>query len=333
MAPSGGESERDVDVLLKDGSTAHIRPIRPDDGPSVVAFHGRLSAESIRLRFFTPHPTLSEQEISRVTHLCGPDDLALVALRGTDIVAMAEYDRSPESEEAEVAFVVDDAYQGRGLSTILLERLAAEARRFGIRRFVAHTLWENRAMIGVLHDAGFAHRFSHDDAVVSVVLDISPSPEAVAAADERDRLAVVRSMDRLLRPRSIAVVGARDGGAPWGTDLVTNLVTGGFEGPVYPVNPSAAAVASVPCWPGSRTCPAAWTWPWWRSRRRPSPRWWTPAAARTWAVSSSSRPGLPKPATRGRSGNVRSPVWPTPTGCGWSGPTASVSSTPIRPSP
>ena len=109
--------------------------------------------------------------------------------------------------------MVDDAYQGRGLSTLLLERLAAEARRFGIRRFVAHTLWENRPMIGVLHDAGFSHRFSREDAVVSVVLDISPSPEAVAAADERDRIAVVRSMDRLLRPRSIAVSAPRDDGA------------------------------------------------------------------------------------------------------------------------
>ena len=215
----------------------------------MALFHSRLSAESIRLRFFTAHPTLSDTEIRRLTHLSGPDDLALVALRGGDIVAIAQYDRSPESEEAEVAFVVDDAYQGRGLSTLLLERLASEGRRFGIRRFVAHTLWENRAMIGVLHDAGFTHRFSHDEAVVTVVLDIAPSPEALAAADERDRVAVVRSMARLLRPTSVAVIGASRAPGTIGHELVTNLVTGGFEGPVYPVNPSATAVASLPCWP------------------------------------------------------------------------------------
>jgi len=249
MAPTNGTTPGDVDVLLKDGSTARIRPIRPDDATSVASFHGRLSAESIRLRFFTPHPTLSDAEIERTTHLSGPDDLALVALRGGDIVAIAQYNRSPESEEAEVAFVVDDSYQGRGLSTLLLERLAAEGRRFGIRRFVAHTLWENRAMIGVLHDAGFTHRFSHEDAVVNVVLDISPSPEARAAADERDRVAVVRSMARLLRPTSISVIGASRARGTIGHELVANLVAGGFEGPVYPVNPSAAAVASLPCWP------------------------------------------------------------------------------------
>ena len=250
------ENRRDVDVLLKDGSTARIRPIAPDDASSVVSFHGRLSAESIRLRFFTPHPHLSEREIDRLTHLAGGDDLALVALRGTDIVAIAQYDRAPESEEAEVGFVVDDSYHGRGLSSLLLERLAAEARRNGIRRFVAHTLWENQAMRDVLRDAGFAPQSSHDADVVTVVLDISPTPEAVAAADERDRVAVVRSMARLLQPESIAVIGASRTAGTIGNELVTNLVTGGFTGPVYPVNPSATAVASLPCWPTVEDVPA-----------------------------------------------------------------------------
>lgn len=248
MAQANDRNPSDVDVLLADGSTAHIRPVRPDDASSVVSFHNRLSPESIRLRFFTAHPTLSTQEVDRLVHLSGPDDLALLAFRGSDIVAIAQYDRSPGTEEAEVAFVVDDAYHGRGLSTLLLERLAAEARGFGIRRFVAHTLWENRAMIGVLHAAGFAHRFSHEESVVSVVLDIAPTPEAVIAADERDRVAVVRSMARLLRPTSIAVIGASRASGTIGHELVANLVAGGFQGPVYPVNPSASSVASIPCW-------------------------------------------------------------------------------------
>ncbi|HXQ43483.1 MAG TPA: GNAT family N-acetyltransferase [Acidimicrobiales bacterium] len=243
------EARRDVDVLLRDGSTARIRPIAPDDAASVVSFHNRLSPESVRLRFFTPHPHLSEKEIDRLTHLTGGDDLALVAFRGADIVAIAQYDRAPESEEAEVGFVVDDSYQGRGLSSLLLERLAAEARRYGIKRFVAQTLWENQAMRDVLRDAGFAPQSSHDADVVTVVLDIAPSPEAVAAADERDRVAVVRSMARLLQPESVAVIGASRTPGSIGHELVTNLVTGGFVGRVYPVNPSASAVASLPCWP------------------------------------------------------------------------------------
>lgn len=249
MVPMSDESRRDVDVLLKDGSTAHIRPIRPDDAPAVVTFHGNLSAESIRLRFFSPHPHLSEEEVDHLTHLTGGDDLALVAIRGDDIVAIAQYDRSPGSEEAEVGFVVADAYHGRGFSTLLLERLAAEARHNGVKRFVARTLWENQAMRGVLHDAGFSPQYSHDADEVTVVLDIAPSPEAMAAADERDRISVVRSMARLLQPTSIAVIGASRSPGTIGHELVTNLVSGGFEGRVYPVNPSARAVASLPCWP------------------------------------------------------------------------------------
>jgi acetyl coenzyme A synthetase (ADP forming)-like protein len=241
--------QRDVDVLLKDGSTAHIRLVRSDDASSVLAFHARLSPESIRLRYFSPRPTLSDREVERLTHLWGPDNLALVALRGDEIVAIAEYDRIPGNEEAEVAFVVDDAYHGQGLSTLFLEHLAAEARRHGIKRFVADTLWENRAMTDVLRSVGFAFQFSHDADVVTVVLDISPSPEAVAAMDERDRSAVVRSMARLLQPRSIAVIGASRAPATIGHELVSNLVNGGFQGPVYPVNPLATSVASLPCWP------------------------------------------------------------------------------------
>ena len=247
-SPSG-ETEQDVDVLLRDGSTARIRTIDPDDAPSVIAFHEQLSAESIRRRFFNLHPHLSEREVDRLTHLTGGDDLALVATRGDDIVAIAQYDRSPESEEAEVGFVVAEGYHGRGLSTLLLERLAVEARHRGIRRFVAHTLWENQTMRGVLRDAGFAPRFSRNADEVTVVLDIAPSPAAIAAADERDRVAVVQSMARLLRPRSIAVIGASRTPGTIGRELVTNLVEGGFVGPVYPVNPLATAVASLPCWP------------------------------------------------------------------------------------
>ena len=249
MTSTTGDAAPDVDVLLADGSTAHVRPIEPADAPSVVAFHARLSPESIRLRFFTPHPVLSQAEVDRLTHLQGPDDLALVALRGAEVVAIVQYDRSPGSEEAEVAFVVDDAFHGRGLATILLEHLAVVARRHGVKRFVAETLWENRAMVAVLRDAGFSPRFSHDAEVVTVVLDIAPSPAAVAAAEERDRTSVVRSMARLLKPRSIAVVGASRRPGSIGYELVRNLVVGGFTGPVYPVNPHAGSVASLPCWP------------------------------------------------------------------------------------
>ena len=246
----------DTDVLLADGSTARVRPIRPDDADALRALHARLSPESVILRFFGPHPRLSAAEVERFTHVDGVDRLALVAERAEDLVAVARYDRSPGAEEAEVAFVVDDAFQGRGLGTILLEHLASWARTRGIRRFVADTLAENFRMLGVFRDAGFARQFSRSSEVMRVVLDIAPSAEARGAADERDRRAVVRSMDRLLRPSSIAVVGASRDPGTIGHQLVVNLLAGGFTGPVYPVNPSATSVAGVPAWPRLDAVPA-----------------------------------------------------------------------------
>jgi len=246
----------DFDVLLSDGSTARIRPIRPDDAQGVVALHSRLSPESIRLRFFAPHPLLSDTEIAFLVDHTTPDRLALVAERGDQLLAIAQYDRAPDEEDAEVAFLVDDAHQGIGLATILLEHLASVARGHGIRRFVAVTLPENRAMRDVLWHVGFTPRTTHKAGEVRVVLDISPSPAAAAAADERDRSSIVHSMARLLQPTAIAIVGAGRKPGGIGHEIVRNLVESGFQGPLYPVNPNARSVASIPCWPSVDALPA-----------------------------------------------------------------------------
>ena len=236
------------DVLLADGSTAQVRPISPSDGPGIVALYNRVSPHSIVLRYFGPRRPLSEDELARVTTPDGVDVVVLVAQRHDDIVAMAEYHRDAGHDEAEVAFLVEDALQGHGLGTILLEHLADVARRHGIRRFIADTLAENRRMLGVFGDAGFVRQFSRNAEVVRVVLDIEPSPGAMAAADARDHVAVVQSMKRVLEPRSVAVVGAGRRPGTIGHELLRNILAGGFNGPVYPVNSSADHVASVPAW-------------------------------------------------------------------------------------
>lgn len=245
----------DFDVLLADGSTAHVRDIESSDAKALREFHANLSTRSIVLRYLGPHPTLSDKEVERFTNVDCVDRVALVVQRAGRIVAVARYDRSPGRDEAEVAFVVRDEFQGLGLGTILLEHLATVARRHGIRRFTADTLSENRKMIGVFRDAGFARRYSRASEIVQVVLDITPSAGALEAARERDRQSVVRSMQRLLHPTSIAVIGASRTPGTIGHQLLRNLLSGGFEGPVYPVNPGAEYVASVPCWPNVGSIP------------------------------------------------------------------------------
>jgi acetyl coenzyme A synthetase (ADP forming)-like protein len=248
-APSGH------DAVLADGSTAHIRPVTVLDGPVVAALHSRLSPETVRLRYFGAHPQLSDAELGRLVGEAEPDHVVLVAERAGDLIGIAQYDRIPASDLAEVAFVVDDAHQGLGIGTLLLEYLASEGRRNGIKRFAADTLLENNVMVQVFRDAGFTQRSVLESGVIRVVMDIAPTLDALASLYERDRKAAARSMGRLLRPRSIAVVGASRSPGTVGHELVRNLVSGGFQGPVYPVNPTAAHIASLPCFASIEAIP------------------------------------------------------------------------------
>ncbi len=242
------------DVVLVDGSTACIRAVRAEDGPLLAALHARLSQETVRLRYLGAHPRLSDAEVARLVN-ADADMCVLVVERGNQLIAVAQYDRVPGSDVAEVAFVVDDPYQGRGLGTLLLEYLASEGRRRGLKRFAADTFLENNQMVQVFRDAGFTQRSRLESGVIRVVMDIAPTEEALAALWERDRKAAARSMERLLRPRSIAVIGASRTRGTVGHELVRNLLGGDFQGPVYPVNPTATHIASLPCFPSIDAVP------------------------------------------------------------------------------
>jgi len=231
------------DVVLKDGGTVHVRPIRPDDGAGLEALHNRLSTESIYLRFFTMHPRLSAREVEHFTHVDHETRFALVALLGDDLVAVVRYDGWPGRTDAEVALVVDDAHQGRGIGTVLLEHLAAAARERGITEFRANVLPSNRRMLSVFRSAGFQTTRQLADGVVDVTLALTPDERGLAAIESRERQAEAASVTRLLAPRAVAVVGPEDGLAGV---LVRALVAGGFRGPVHPVAPGVAAVSGVP---------------------------------------------------------------------------------------
>ena len=242
------------DVVLVDGSTACIRTVRAEDGPPLADLHARLSQETVRLRYLGAHPRLSEDELARLLKT-DADQCVLVVERGNRLIACAQYDRVPGSDVAEVAFVVDDAHQGLGLGTLLLEYLAHEGRRHGLKRFAADTFLENNQMVQVFRDAGFTQRSRLESGVIRVVMDIAPTEEALAALYERDRKAAARSMERLLRPRSVAVIGASRTRGTVGHELVRNLLNGDFQGPVYPVNPTATHIASLPCFPDIEAVP------------------------------------------------------------------------------
>jgi acetyl coenzyme A synthetase (ADP forming)-like protein len=233
------------DVVLNDGGTVHLRPIRNEDADALLGLYSRLSTESLYLRFFSPVPAPTARQLEALTDLDYDRRFALVAeLRG-EIVAVARFDRLANLADAEVAFTVQDDQQGRGLGSILLEFLAAIARELGVRRFVASTLPDNRKMLGVFTDAGFEVERHLDGGTVEVSFPIEATPASVAVQRDRERVAEARSVDRLLAPSSVAVVGASRASGTIGHALLRNLLEGDFTGPVYPINPNTTSVAGV----------------------------------------------------------------------------------------
>ena len=244
-----------VDAVLADGATIHIRPIRPDDGTALVAFHNGLSFDTIYLRYFGVKRRLTPDEVYRFTHIDYSDRMAFVGVLGERIVGVGRYERVYGTREAEVAFVIDDRNQGRGLGSLLLEYLAAAARDNGITRFTAETLVQNRRMLDVFRAAGFSETRSREREVVHVAFDLEPTGASLAAIEQREWAAGVRSMERILRPRSIAVVGAGRDPRSIGHVVVRNLIDFGFRGSVHPVNPNAAEIAGVAAHPSVSAIP------------------------------------------------------------------------------
>src|SRR6187200_3599699 len=152
--PPAYPREWEADILLTDGGVAHLRPIKPSDAPRLVAFYDRVSPESKYLRFFAPYPRLSNRDVKRFTEVDYLDRVALIITLGDDMIAVGRYDRI-EDDHAEVAFLIEDAHQGRGIGQLLLEHLAQAARERGITRFVAEVLPDNRKMITVFTEAGY----------------------------------------------------------------------------------------------------------------------------------------------------------------------------------
>jgi acetyl coenzyme A synthetase (ADP forming)-like protein len=238
-----------ADVLAADGRTVRIRPVRPEDDENVLRLYERLSPESMYLRFFSPVPAPMARQTERLTNVDQDQHVVIVAEQGDELVAMARYDSEPPGDSAEVAFVVDDTHQGRGLGTLLLEHLAAIGRDQGIGRFVATTLPQNRRMLEVFRDAGYEVTSRFEQGTVEVSFSIGATDASLAAQRDREHRAEARSVAELVAPSSIAVIGAGRRRGTIGHEILRNLLAGGFTGPVYPVNANARAVAGVRAYP------------------------------------------------------------------------------------
>ncbi len=247
----------EADILASDGGTLHLRPVTPGDAEPLREFHGRLSSRTRYFRYFGPYPNLSEKDLHRFTTLDHRGRVAFAAWLGDEIVAVGRYERLAGTDSAEVAFVVDDANQGRGLGSILLEHLAAAARERGLTRFVADVLSENRRMVRVFRDAGYEVSRELEEGVIRLEFGIDPTERSVAVARDREQAAEARSVHNLLTPASIAVIGASGDPSKVGHAVFANLLASTFTGPVYPVNAEQFAVAGVRAYPAVTDIPDA----------------------------------------------------------------------------
>jgi acyl-CoA synthetase (NDP forming)/RimJ/RimL family protein N-acetyltransferase len=245
-------------VVLRDGSTAAVRPSTVSDWPAMRRFFDDLSPNARRLRFLAPIAASDEL----ITQLCSNTDprrgLTLIVCRRRNdemhIVGVGSY-FATAPHVAEVAFAVDDEFHGKGIATALLERLVRLGSDQDFEYFSASVLPENFEMLDVFRDSGFQVHATTEAGTVEVRLSVHPSTASTAAADARDRHATIRSLKAILRPTAIAVLGVSRRRSNLGRRVFESLLASGFKGPVHAVNPAGAELDGRQCYKSARELP------------------------------------------------------------------------------
>ena len=235
----------DCDVVLRDGTTLRLSPLRPEHAAALDRFVEKLSPESVYFRFFNAH--VAADNFERLLRSDGISEFALVALHGDEIVALAQYARFDhhDATKAEAAFLVADSMQGRGVGTRLLEQLAEHARRNDIHTFHAWVIGNNHRMLQVFADSGFEVRSTSAQGVVEVVLSLEPTTSWMTKSSARASTAARASLRPFFEPSSVAVVGASSAATGVGAEILNNLRTTGYRGRVFPIHPTATHVQGL----------------------------------------------------------------------------------------
>jgi acetyl coenzyme A synthetase (ADP forming)-like protein len=252
-------SQYETEVLLKDGSSILLRPIRADDARNWLSFIGRLSPDNKYLRFLH---TSKEMNLDDAVRFCTVDyhnRFAFVAeaLREPkrDIVGAGQYYRLPGHHSADMLLAVEDDYQSRGLCINILEQLANVARDNGIDTFSTDVLAGNEQMMNVLKDYGVQFSSEFRAGIYHVTFPIARTTAVEEKELERERASTLASLRWLLKPQSVALIGASRHPGTIGYLLLQCLIQSGFTGKVYPVNPNVDSLMSLKTYPSVLAIP------------------------------------------------------------------------------
>ncbi len=238
-------AHREADVVLRSGASIRLRPIRSEDEAGMLAFLSGLSVEARAFRFFTAGADL-RAAARWATDVDYADSYGIVAVTGdgATILAHGMYARDG-GDGAEVAFAVAGALQGEGIATTMLAHLAQAARAEGIERFVADVLPENHRMVGVFRESGFEVTVSAEPGALIFSMPTELEAGAQRRYDERDAEAAAAAVARVLRPRSVAVVGASARAGSVGGAILRNVLAAGFTGEVHAVSTRGGAPEGI----------------------------------------------------------------------------------------
>ena len=252
MAPA---NLQESDIVLRDGSTLNLRPVRADDTALMRQLLGALSESSRTTRFFSAAVDL-DRTAELLVQVDGEHSFGLLALQGTPPVPVAHglCVRSGPSR-AEVAFTVADSFQGKGIASTILGQLASAASELGIAMFEATVLPENSAMLDVFTHSGFPVHTTSEPGTVTVEFPTEITSDAIRRFEDREEAAAAAAVTAILSPSSIAVIGANRRRGTIGGEIFHNLLQSEFNGPVYPVNPSAPVIQSVLAYPSIGSIP------------------------------------------------------------------------------
>ncbi len=248
-------------VILRDGRVADVREATgsPAERSMLKDLFQGVSQTSLYYRFFHAVREVDDKTIAEMLASDLPDKYALLLISGDTIIGISHFMRT-DQEGAEIDFVVDERFHGYGIGTLLLEEMADVAWRYGLRRFEAYVLQENQKMIQLFRNSGFEVQHHYDPGdytAVRMVLPLAETERGRALRDTREQMATAASLRPFLHPQTVAVIGASRDPSHLGHVVFRHIVESGFSGTVYPVNPSARAVAGVRAYPRLDDLPEA----------------------------------------------------------------------------